>query len=39
MEKGQKDLKMRSVQSDLTLINKIKEENDEDSLLELINRH
>ena len=39
MEKGQKDLKMGSVQSDLTLINKIKEDNDEDSLLELINRH
>ena len=39
MEKGNKEAKMSSVQSDLTLIHKIKEENDEDSLLELINRH
>jgi|TARA_R110002110_G_scaffold29521_2_gene105256 hypothetical protein len=39
MEKGNKGFKMSSVQSDLSLISKIKEENDERSLLELINRH
>jgi|TARA_R100001460_G_scaffold45046_3_gene82045 DNA-directed RNA polymerase specialized sigma subunit len=39
MEKGQTDAKIDPVQSDLTLINRIKENNDEDSLLELINRH
>ena len=35
MEKGNKGLKMSSVQSDLSLISKIKEENDEKSLLDL----
>ena len=39
MEKGQTDPKIDPVQSDLTLINRIKENNDQDSLLELINRH
>tara|TARA_R100001443_G_C3348434_1_gene176252 strand:- start:802 stop:1410 length:609 start_codon:yes stop_codon:yes gene_type:complete len=39
MEKGERHAKMSSVLSDLTLINKIKQENDEVSLLELINRH
>ena len=39
MEKGETDPKIDPVQSDLTLINRIKENNDQDSLLELINRH
>ena len=39
MEKGKNNGKMGSMQSDLTLISKIKSENDEESLLELIDRH
>ena len=39
MEKGSTDDRMGSVQSDLTLISNIKSKNDENSLLELIDRH
>ena len=39
MEKGETDLKMCSVHSDLTLISNIKKDKDENSLVELISRH
>ena len=39
MEKGISENMISSMQTDLTLINKIKDTHDEDSLLELINRH
>ena len=39
MEKGKGYSKMGSVHSDSTLISKIKSDNDEESLLELIDRH
>ena len=39
MEKGISKNMIGSMQTDLTLINKIKDTHDEDSLLELINRH
>jgi hypothetical protein len=39
LEKEEKDLKMFEVQTDLTLISNIQSNNDEDSLIELINRH
>ena len=39
MEKGISDNMISSMQTDLTLINNIKDTHDEDSLLELINRH
>jgi|TARA_R110002020_G_scaffold211170_4_gene417421 hypothetical protein len=39
MEKNKKGNMIGAMQTDLTLINKIKDSHDEDSLLELINRH
>ncbi len=39
MEKGKPDAKMGLVHSDLTLISKIQDDNDQDSLLEIIDRH
>ena len=39
MEKGEPDDIMGPVQSDLTLISKIQDDNDQDSLLEIIDRH
>ena len=39
MEKGLKFTEPEALESDISLINKIKEGNDENSLLELINRH
>ena len=39
MEKGLKFTEPEALESDISLINKIKERNDESSLLELINRH
>tara|TARA_R100000005_G_C4885103_1_gene134771 strand:- start:6 stop:614 length:609 start_codon:yes stop_codon:yes gene_type:complete len=39
VEKGKPDAKMGLVHSDLTLISKIQDDNDQDSLLEIIDRH
>ena len=39
MEKGKTEHRMGSVHSDLTLISKIQSDNDQDSLLEIIDRH
>ena len=39
MEKGNTNNRMGSMQSDLTLISKIQDDNDQDSLLEIIDRH
>ena len=39
MEKGKLENRMGSVFSDLTLISKIQDDNDQDSLLEIIDRH
>tara|TARA_R100001443_G_scaffold110233_1_gene122055 strand:- start:6241 stop:6849 length:609 start_codon:yes stop_codon:yes gene_type:complete len=39
LEKGKTDDIMGPVQSDLTLISKIQDDNDQDSLLEIIDRH
>ena len=39
MEKGTKFTEPLALESDISLINKIKDRNDESSLLELLNRH